>query len=223
MRKEDAAKIVQEFGWLSRQPKQFQDDVLRRCHVSTCREGEVLYRAGDPAGGLYGLVDGVLQVEAAEGKVFAIRTRGAWFGETAAFRDQPRLMTMTTTTAVTFLMLPLAEFDRLIANAAYCRHFALLMAEHFAEVVAGAADLMERNSLVRVCGRLVALSLAQSTPDEDLRLTQARLGAMCGMTRATVNRVLGQLSRDGAIEVRYGHIHVRRRDVLLRHIQRLPD
>lgn len=219
MHKEEAVGIARETGWLSRQPQRFQDDVLRRCHLSTRREGEAIYRTGDPAGGVFGLVDGIVQVGFADDRLGSIRTRGAWFGEAAAFRSGVRLVTMTATTPVSLLVLPLAEFERLIADAEHCRCFALLMADRLEEALTGTAELLERNSLARVCGRLVALSSAQPTPTNGLRLTQAELGAMCGITRATVNRVLGQLNREGAIDLKYGHIRLREQTILLRHMQ----
>lgn len=219
MNKEAAAKVMNEFGWLSRQPLAFREDVLRRCHLSRYNAGDVIFRVGDPAGGLYGLVDGVAQVSVANDRLGSIVTRGAWFGEGAAFRRSPRLATITAAEPVILFVLPFAEFERLITNAEYCRCFALLSIDHLEESLAVAADLLLRASVPRVCGRLLALQSVGRIGDDDIKLTQADLAAMCGMTRATLSRALTQLSEEGAIELKYGRIQLLDRKILLRHVQ----
>ena len=214
---------MSEVGWLSRQPPGFREAVLRRCHLSDFGAGDVLYSAGDPCGGVYGLVDGALQVSVARDRPAAIWTRGAWFGEGAALRRGPRLVTVAAVTPATVFVLPLAEFERLISNADHCRRFAGLAVDHAEEAIGAAADLLLRDSLARVSARLVGIQRAQDEDDGNLMLTQSDLGLLCGLTRATVSRVLTRLSAEGAIALSYGRITVRDRAALLRHAERVED
>ncbi|MCU0855514.1 MAG: Crp/Fnr family transcriptional regulator [Rhodobacteraceae bacterium] len=223
MQKAEAISVMGEVGWLSRQPSGFREEVLRRCHLSDFGAGDVLYGAGDPCGGVYGLVDGLLRVSVARDRPGAIWTRGAWFGEGAALRRGPRLVTVTAMTPATVLVLPLAEFERLIANADHCRRFACLTVDHAEEAIGAAADLLLRDSVARVSARLVGIQRAQDRGDGDLTLTQSDLGLLCGLTRATVSRVLTRLSAEGAIALSYGRITVLDRSALLRHADRAED
>ncbi len=51
-------------GWLSQQPEEFQDEVFRRAVPVKYRAGEVIYRLGDPVGGIYGFVSGAVSSRA---------------------------------------------------------------------------------------------------------------------------------------------------------------
>jgi CRP-like cAMP-binding protein len=129
------------------------------------------------------------------------------------------MATITAAEKVTTLVLPLAEFERLISNADYCRCFALLLVDHLEEALAGAADLLLRASVPRVCGRLLAFQSGAPIGDKGIRLTQSELAAMCGMTRATLSRVLSLLSETGAIELKYGRINLLNRQILQDYVQ----
>ena len=49
-------------GWQSETSEQFKDAVLRRCIVREYKRSDSVYRTGDDAGGLFGLVSGGLQL-----------------------------------------------------------------------------------------------------------------------------------------------------------------
>lgn len=209
MDRKEAGEIVRNLGWLSRQPEAFRDALLRRCHLERFAKGETLYRAGEAPGGLYGLVQGVLDVELPNGMLGTVRAPGYWVGETAAFRRAPRLASIIAKSEVHVLRLPLAEFERLIANAEYCRCFALLAIEHLDEALELSLALMMRDPLGRVCVRLHALARRQPGGVSAFALTQARLGEMCGLTRQTVNAVLKRLAAEGVVAVDYGRLAIR--------------
>jgi CRP-like cAMP-binding protein len=64
------------------------------------------------------------------------------------------------------------------------------------------------------------VSLADLCPPEDdagcgIALTQQDLASLTGTSRATVNRILGQLAEQGVLEVRRGRIRVLDRDRML--------
>jgi CRP/FNR family transcriptional regulator, cyclic AMP receptor protein len=62
----DAAKaIIVRRGWLSKVAPAFQHAVIDRCHLQSICAGNVLYRLGDPAGGMFGVVSGAVALEVA--------------------------------------------------------------------------------------------------------------------------------------------------------------
>jgi len=70
----------------------------------------------------------------------------------------------------------------------------------------------------RIAVRLAALAdacLAGQAPDREIAVTQQDLASLTGTSRATVNRVLGELAVGGAITVRRGRIQILDRELLL--------
>ena len=57
--------------------------------------------------------------------------------------------------------------------------------------------------------------LAAAAPDGEVRLTQDDLASLAGTSRATVNRVLRDAQRRGALELRRGRVLVAEPDALL--------
>ena len=62
---DDAVALVRAHGWLSQQPASFQARVVERMRVLDYQACDFLYRRGDPLGGIYGLVAGVVAVDIA--------------------------------------------------------------------------------------------------------------------------------------------------------------
>ena len=60
-----AREILSSIGWLSLQPEEFQEEVYSRAVPVKYRAGEVIYRLGDPLGGIYGFVSGAVVVSVA--------------------------------------------------------------------------------------------------------------------------------------------------------------
>ena len=75
----EARKIVLHQGWLSNTPQPFQQAVLERCLLQDVKAGASIYMAGDPPGGMFGLVSGDLSVLAGPGaRLLYIVRPGTW-------------------------------------------------------------------------------------------------------------------------------------------------
>jgi CBS domain-containing protein len=86
--------------------------------------GSVVYHAGTPLEGLYLIKRGSVQVTEASGQVISLLGPRNSFGERGLMRDGVAATTSTATEAVVVLMLPAAEFRRLIAGfPAFARFF----------------------------------------------------------------------------------------------------
>jgi CRP/FNR family transcriptional regulator, cyclic AMP receptor protein len=204
-----AVRVVESTGWLSRQPEGFRAEVIRRSHLRRIEAGEFLYHTGDPPGGVYGLAEGVLTVTLPVGQIVTVKRPGFWVGETAAMRRQNRVVTLGAAVRSYVLYLPLAAFERMIADPVHCRLFATMSIEHLDEALSIIGYLMENDPTVRVAGRLLTLAQAQAVPEGSaMRLTQSDLAQMCGVSRQTVNKVLTDLGIRNVIAAKYGMLTI---------------
>ena len=89
-----ARDILSSIGWLSRQPESFQDEVFRRLVPVRYAAGDIIYRQGDPLGGIYGVVSGTVIASVAPGKsvphILHILTPRGWTGEGSFLSREPR-------------------------------------------------------------------------------------------------------------------------------------
>ncbi len=199
---------MRTYGWLSRRPEHFRAEVLKRCHLRRIGPGEALYDAGDHSAGVFGLVEGTIGVELPNGQVGTIKSPGYWMGEGTAFRPGSRMTTMVASETSHVLFLPLAEFERLIATAEYCRYFAILTLEHLEEAISVIGNLMAADPVARVAGRLLTLMRAQPDGRATFPITQDELASMCGLTRQTVNKVVRRFTDEGIVASKYGQLTI---------------
>jgi CRP-like cAMP-binding protein len=208
--KDDALRVMERHGWLSRRPATFREEVVRRSRLRTFSPGESLYNAGDPPMGMIGVVAGQmrLQLPPAEtiGSVAAI---GQWVGDATAFMREPRWVSITAGSSLHVLHLPQAEFEAMIETAENCRHFAINTAEALAEAVTVVGNLIQPDSEIRVAQRLLTLMGVHGTDRHSgVAVAQSDLATMCGLSRQTLNKVLAGLVARGLITLSYRHIEV---------------
>lgn len=213
MDKKHAAEIMQSRGWLARQPRDFQQEMIGRSMLRQFVEGDVLYHAGDPPSGVFGLVEGVIKIELAVAgatyRVASVRQPGYWTGEGAAFRLSNRLATMKIAAPSHILHLPLAEFEQLIRNPVYCRCFAVLTMEHLEEAITVLGNILAGTPDNRVAARLVMLAERDGRGNAaELPITQYDIAEMCALSRQTVQQVLSRLETRGLLQVGYRRITV---------------
>lgn len=206
MDRDAADQVMRTVGWLSRQPERFRFEVLSRSDLIRVAAGHVIYRPGDDPDALYGLVDGLIELNFTNGHVGSVRSPGYWIGESALFLQAKRHVAIAAKTDVELLRLPRVEFEQLLTDPEYCRCFALLNVEHLEEALGIIANLMEHDPVARTYGRLMNLSRNQDCGDAPLKLTQTELASMCGLTRQTVSKVLKSLSAQGVVSAKYGEI-----------------
>ena len=188
--------------------------VLAIARRRTFARGEVVFHEGDPADSLHLVAKGRFAVRITtplgEAAMLALRGPGEAFGELALVSGPEALRSAT-----------VESLEPAETHAVYRREFDALRREHprVGEVlVALLADAMRRtNALLldayyapaetRVLRRV--RDLAGAFPDGEVRLTQEDLASLAGTSRATVNRVLRDAERRGAVELRRGITLVR--------------
>jgi CRP-like cAMP-binding protein len=214
----EARAIVSRMGWLSRTPERFRSSVLRKCQLANFGVGETLYAAGEPAGGIYGLVSGGLCVSIEPGDLIPVTVHlyvpGTWTGEAAAITGEPRLVSMSATRTTQVLYLPLTAVNAILDEdpEAY-RSFARLTHWHLATALGAVGNLTIRDASKRLIALLLRLSGCRlETPPDlgviDIDLSQDDLAIMSNVGRTKANTILGQLQAAGEIEVHYRRVRV---------------
>lgn len=210
--------VLREHGWLSRMPADFRDAILKGCIWQHYEPTATLYTAGDPPGGIIGVVGGSVGFFTASGPpdipMVHIGHRGVWFGEGPILTGEPRKLSAVAITAVSTAYVSLPTLQALLsARPEWWQHIGQLSAA-IGDVLGNCfADLMIRDSSRRCAAILLRLCdcrFQDSAPDisREIVLKQNDFAAMANLSRDTVSTILQQFSSKGFLELRYGSIVV---------------
>ena len=179
-------------------------------------KGQLLSLEGSPPKGLFAVLEGQVQLVAAMGTgdeaLVHVGGPGFWFGEFGVLTGNQTVVTAIAHTPVRALLLPKSRFDLIVEeDPRSFRFFAELVFERYAALVRAFADIQESTPDARLRRRLAALvHLQRSDRTEDghvtLGVTQADLSRMIGVSRQTLNRLLGRLQERGLIELGFRKI-----------------
>ncbi len=219
-----AHDIVSREGWLSFTPEPFRRIVLDRCKLQQFKAGAAIYSVGDPPGGMYGLVAGSFALSIAPGErgpyVAHFARPGAWFGEAAAFTEQPRRISLAVTRDSEVLHLPLPAIREIVADdPGAWRFFGLAAIVHNDTAIGAADDLLIRDHFRRSVAVLLRLGGCRyvtppgSAPIE-VDVSQEDFAAMTNLARTTAGAVLRTLEAAGHLKVSYRRIRVLAPDAL---------
>lgn len=210
-------EILATSGWLADTPASFRDALLKRCVLKHYERGATVYRAGDPAGGLYGLVAGGIGVELSpdnrEPYLGTFAQPGFWIGEASVLTRAPRLIGIRAIRDSRLAYLPLAQWDALVqAVPDAWRWFAHLIARNERLALAVADALMIRDSGQRLAAVLLLLS-THSAPAPagavvEIETSQDDLARMANLSRSSTGRLLKAFETAGIIGNAYREIRV---------------
>ena len=215
MTRPKAIEILLRIGWLSTLPKQVQKNLLDVSEIRNSPAKSLLYSLEDPPGGLYGIVDGFVDVLAAPGpfqmRLVHVAGPGWWTGEAAAVSRGGRRVEVHTRTNATTIYIPAPSLERLgERDPAIWRQLATLTVRHLDLTMLYAAsfastDLVLRllMALMRTIGPSIELGGTFSLP-----MGQADLAELTGLSRNTVSRLLARLSDEGCVERHYASLTV---------------
>ncbi|NBB97315.1 MAG: helix-turn-helix domain-containing protein [Alphaproteobacteria bacterium] len=178
--------------------------------------GQCLFRAGDSAQGFAMVLDGRVEVTltAASGReilLYAIEPGQSCIQTTLGLMgDAPYSGEATTVTPARIVMIPAAEFARLMDEAAAFRTFVF---RAFAARMGELTTLLETVAFTRIEARL-ARALLDMAQDAQVQATHAELAARIGSAREVVSRQLERWAGQGLIALRRGHIAILDRDRL---------
>jgi len=217
-------EIVSRQGWLSYSPPPFRKVVLDRCKLEKFKGGATIYSVGDPPGGMYGLVRGNLAISIAPGErgpfIAHFAQPGTWFGEAAAFTEQPRRIGLAVARDTEVLHLPLPAIREIVtADPGAWRFFGLASILHIDVAIGAADDLLIRDHFKRSVAVLLRLGGCRyRTPGGarpiDVDVSQEDFATMTNMARTTAGTVLRKLETDGHVEVSYRRVRILAPDAL---------
>jgi CRP-like cAMP-binding protein len=145
--------------------------------------------------------------------VVALERGGDVFGELALFDEGPRSATVTALTETHTLALARQEFiAALERNPDAMRRMLSLLVRTVRRSTGHVEDLVFLDLPGRVAKCL--LDLAEAAGSDQVDLTQEDLAGFVGATRVSVNRVLADLEKRGAIKIGRRHLELKDRALL---------
>ena len=223
-KRKHAHDVVLRQGWLSFAPPPFRKSVLDRCRLQEFKADATIYSVGDPPGGMYRLVRGNLALSIAPGErgpyVAHFAQPGTWFGEAAAFTEQPRRIGLAVTRDTEVLHLPLPAIREIVAvDPGAWRFFGLAAIAHYDVAIGAADDLLIRDHVKRSVAVLLRLGgcryrTAHGAKPVEVDVSQEDFAVMTNLARTTAGRVLRTLEAEGRVEVSYRRVRILAPDAL---------
>jgi CRP-like cAMP-binding protein len=205
-----AREVLGGSGWLSLQPEEFRDEVLRRALPVKYGAGDVIYRIGDPLGGIYGVVSGAVIANVAPPKatplLVHVLTPGGWTGEGPYLSRQPRRLELRAAMDTSAVYLPLEMMDQMTErNPAAARCFTQIVMMNLDVVLRAFHDLQDPDEYRRIARALRRLTGGVAKP---IPLSQAALGILANASRKTVNAALQRFTKSGWVKKGYRSIAI---------------
>jgi CRP-like cAMP-binding protein len=204
--------------WYGGLPAALQALILARSAVRKYAKGQVISLEASVPKGLYAVLDGMVhcvrEVGDGEEALIHVCEPGFWFAEYGALTGKTTLGTFLAHTPAKVLLLPKVQLDRIVADEPrYYEAFARLALDRYAILVRMLSEIRELSPAARLSGRLALL--AQMRMKErphsgavSLTVSQADLARMVGVSRQTLNVLLGKLDAAGLIEAGFRRIRV---------------
>ncbi len=205
-------------GWLSQQPERFRQQMLDMVVAVHVPRGTPVFSVNGPPGGIYGIISGGIGIEGSGPynvpRLGHILRAGSWFGHGPVLTGRGhRVQNMRALEDSELAYAPLAPLRALLQSdneAARC----------ISSIADGGNILGTRiisDLLIPTVPHRIAAVLLRVTGIEDgiepdhpegFRITQTELGEMANVSRALVNRVLGDFARAGWITKHYNRLRV---------------
>lgn len=207
---------MRRFGWLSSQPRAFQDQVLELTELRHFAAGATIYNIGDVALDIWGLVEGELGVfmapEASAPFLVHVAKPGWWVGDTALISETPRRAELMTREKSWLLRLSKQSIDQLAkTDPETWRRLALISIGHLDHALSIIAGLTDRDLRARVAialRRLASISDKNPARSATLNVSHAELGEMVHLTRNALAPILKEFKSLGLISQRYRAIEI---------------
>ncbi len=208
--------ILHRGRWFASLPPALQARIAQGAVLRRFRSGQYLLREGDPARGMFGLVHGRTRHVCAVGEerevLMHVGGPGLWTGEYALLSRGRAVGSVIADAPTQALYLSAKEWQRIVdEEPRWLGHFAALVAERFATAYRAYADAqaMTRDEWVHARLKLVAqVEREHGSPVPKIRLSQAHLASMVGVSRQTLNAALMRLQARGLLRVDFRMIEL---------------
>lgn len=204
--------------WFGGLPAPLQQLILSRSVVRKFAKGQVISVEESVPDALFAVLEGLVyfvrEVGSGEEALIHVGEPGFWFGALHVLTSNPTVATALAHTPVRALILSKAQVDRILAeDPRYYEGFARLALDRYGVLIRWFAEVRDLAPEARVRGRLASMAQLrrQDRPESgavSLAVSQADLARMAGISRQTLNAILGRLHQAGLIEVGFRRIRV---------------
>ncbi len=200
-------------------PQAALESLARAAQFRLLERGQILFLAGEPAGGLFVIVSGSIRAFRVNAKgreqTIHVESAGATLAEVPVFDDGDYPATAVAEESSQVLFLSKADVQRfLVANPAVALNALRVMAGRLRRH----AELVDSLALKDVGQRLAQLLIeeARAQATRELDFSNQQLAARVGSVREVVSRTLARLAQNGLIETRPRGITILDEDALER-------
>lgn len=206
----DIVEQLQVSKWFRQQPAALREAIAREGRVVALDAGQTAYLEGDEDTGLWIVLAGELRLLMSAGEdraaLFATAEPGALFGRSRVGGADTRIVTAVAGEPSRALLLSDGAMARIAADQPLMwRALAGALHSQLDGIIAALGQMLLLPPRARIAARLIALADAGGT----IRLTQADIAEMCGLSRKSVNGHLSAMERAGWIERGYMEIMIR--------------
>jgi CRP-like cAMP-binding protein len=211
MDKKAAIDFAKSHGWLTTTPEEFQAKVAARADLIRLEAKQPLYAAGDSSGGLFGLIEGRLDMHLTtlgntDTLAFVV-SPGMWIGDIAAVTGAQRVMSIIACTPCYILRLPRSEMLRIVEQSpAAWFHIAEMLAQNFARAI----EMIELLRCPDPTRRIAALlcNLVGNRAPAPIRISQIEMAEMAHLGRTNVQSALLDLAQKGLVKRGYASVEI---------------
>jgi CRP-like cAMP-binding protein len=180
--------------------------------------GQTIFQKGDAGESLMAVVTGRVKICAfsAEGKelILNIIDPGSLFGEIAVLDGKPRSADAVTLEATVLLVLERKHLMPFLASdSAIAGRMIAVLCERVRQTSGQLEDALLRDASGRLAHCLLRLGQARDSAEVktlrlNIRLSQQQLGNLIGLSRESINKLLGEWTRAGYVSMRNGSIQI---------------
>jgi len=211
----DLRRFLEASAWWTGLSEDKMERVHREAFVRSYQAGATVCARGSPSLHWLGAIEGLLKVDTVsiDGRstTFAGVPAGAWFGEGAVLKGEPRPYAVVAIRDSAVAFLPRATFLWLIDESRpFSRWVIDQLNARLGHYVALIESFRFQDATARVAYCLSELFNPQLFPGTQLRLalSQDEIARLSGMSRQNANHALHELESAGLVRVRYGAIEV---------------
>ena len=204
-------------AWFASLPEDLATRLASSAVLKQLTTGQQLFARYDAFDGIYCVLDGFIRIggirEEGQEAVLAIVGSPQWFGEIALFDSERRTHDAWAETDVKLLHVRQRDLMKMLSEKPeYWKEFGRLLTEKLRLIFVAVENHVVMPPTARLANRLASMAASYGAyADRRLRVikvSQEQLGLMEGLSRQTVNALLNDLEKKGAILRRRGAIEI---------------
>jgi CRP-like cAMP-binding protein len=212
----DYRALLASGRWFAALPDEVATALLAMASLRQVPAGGHVFSSGDPACGIYAVVDGAVRVagmsESGKEILHMVVESPGWFGELSAFDHLPRNHDAIADVETLLVHVAQPALDAALATAPIGWFFlGQLLAQRLRLAVLAVEDGATVPALVRLARRLSLMSEGYGDHTHrrrSIELGQEQLAAMLGLSRQTINGLLKELEARGLVRLAYGEVEI---------------